>query len=271
MPPQSVRSTRATSEESYCLPFEIVQKQLRDLMDQHPPISDGRYACYLITGSGRYSGIPRTVECAVFQEFFDNSPAVMNEAYAPYEAHSHFFLVVDCGTREPSGCLRVATHSEAGFKTLNDIARPPLAIPARTVMNRHGIDKPETCWDVGTLAVLKKYRGHGHAVSTMLYGQFYAAARKAGVEHAVAILDEHAYSQLTETFAVPFIPIVDTQPFDYLGSERSRAAYLHLPAVVPAVEATMAALDAGLRELLKPNLSRVIYAEGLPEVVLVSQ
>lgn len=263
-------SNGAGPRAAYHLPSEAGRALLRDLVDEHPPASDGRFACYCISGGSRYSDVARTVECGVFQDFFGNGPDVMSEAYAPYERSSLFFLVIDCEAQEPSGCLRVLTFSTSGLKTLNDIAQPPLAMPVRTVMETHNIQDLALCWDVGTLAVLKKYRGRGHVVSTMLYGRFHAAARKAGIEHAVTILDAHAYRQLTENFAIPFTPIAQTRPFAYLGSENSCAAYMHIPAIIPAVESYMNALEPKVRQMLKPSLSRVIYAEGLPDLVSVS-
>jgi hypothetical protein len=121
------------------------------------------------------------------------------------------------------------------------------------------------------LAVHKRYRGGGgdHVVGTMLYGMFHAATRRKGVDHVVTILDRHAYRQLTEMLAVPFIPIAGSEPFDYLGSASSRAAYVHAPSVVPAVEAHIERMPAQLRDLLEPYMTRLIYARGIPPVVEV--
>jgi hypothetical protein len=265
-------STGRRSVDSYRPPLASMDHRLRRLMAEQPFTSEDAFGCYFIDDSSPYSDVARGVECAVFQEFFGNEPSIMTEAYAPYEAHSRFLLVVDQASQEPAGALRIITHSENGLKTLNDIEQAPLSLPLETVVRFHGISDLDNCWDVGTLAVLKKYRGQttGHLLSTMLYGLFYAEVCKAGVEHIVTILDKHAYKQLTELFAIPFGPIADSQPFNYLGSESSRAAYAHVPRIAPAMEAFMAGLDKDVLALLKPFMCRMLYGEGLPKVITVS-
>jgi hypothetical protein len=260
------------SIESYRPSAASMDHRLRRLMAEQPLPSGEAFGCYFIDDSSPYSDVARGVECAVFQEFFGNEPRIMTEAYAPYESHSKFLLVVDQASQEPAGALRIIAHSENGLKTLNDIEQAPLSLALDTVVGFHGIADLDNCWDVGTLAVLKKYRGQatGHLLSTMLYGLFYAEVCKAGVEHLVTILDKHAYKQLTELFAVPFVPIADSKPFNYLGSESSRAAYAHVPRIAPAMEAFMAGLQNDVLALLEPFMCRMLYGEGLPKVVVVS-
>jgi hypothetical protein len=260
------------SVESYRPRLASMDERLCRLMAERPLASDAAFGCYLINDSSRYSDVARGVECSVFQEFFGNEPGAMTEAYAPYEAHSKFLLVVDRELQQPAGALRIITHSENGLKTLNDIQQPPLSLPPAKVAQFHGIADFDDCWEVGTLAVLKRYRGQatGHVLSTMLYGLFYAELCKSAVKHVVTILDKHAYRQLTELFAIPFVPIADSQPFRYLGSENSRAAYMHVPLIAPALEAYMDGLEVNVRALLKPFLCRMLYGEGLPEVVEIS-
>jgi hypothetical protein len=124
---------------------------------------------------------------------------------------------------------------------------------------------------VGTLAVHKRYRGSSsdHLVGTTLYGMFHAATRSKGIDHVVTILDRHAFRQLTDMLAVPFVPIANSEPFDYLGSECSRAAYVHAPSVVPTVEAHIRRMPRELRSVLEPYMTRLIYARGIPPVVEV--
>ena len=214
----------------------------------------------------------RAVECSVFQEFFGNGPSIMAREYGPYEAYSKFLLVVDRATEQPAGVLRIIQHSENGLKTLNDIAQEPLSISLQTVIDYHGIDDLSQCWEVGSLAVLKPYRGEaaGHLVSTMLYGLFYKLVSGLGIRHVVAILDGHAYAQLTETFSVPFVPIAGSAPFPYLGSDNNRAAYARVSALVPTMETKTDQLEETTRKILKPHLSRMMYGAGLPPVVEIA-
>jgi hypothetical protein len=86
----------------------------------------------------------------------------------------------------------------------------------------------------------------------------------------VTILDKHAYGQLTQQLGTPFVPINDSKPFNYLGSESSRAAYVHIPHVAPTMRAFLAGLEPDAYELRKPLICRILYGEGLPKVIEVS-
>ena len=245
--------------------------RLKQLMAEYPLPSEGRFGCYLIAASSSYSDIARAIECQVFSKFFGNVPAEMAREYARYEDSSLFFLIVERETQRPAGVLRVIEHSAAGFKTLNDIQGAPLHLPTSKVLTHHGIKDLSRCWDIGTLAVVKEFRGqaHNHIVSTMLYGLLYAEVAKRDIQHVITVLDSHAYVQLTQMLGVPFMPIARSEPFSYLGSENSRAAYAHPPHVRPAVEAFMSSLDENVRRLLAPHVGRLIYGEGVPEAINV--
>ena len=258
-------------QHSYGMTLSSSEELVRALMLEHPIPGEGRFGCYLIPGASPYSDIARSVECNVFNHFFGNTAAVMHGAYGPYEKSSQFFLVVDRVAHCPAGTLRVIANSERGLKSLNDIALAPLSISERAVCDYHDISSLDQCWDIGTLAVLKDYRSQqqDHQVSTMLYGVLHRAAIQEGVHHAVTVLDRHAYTQLTQMLAIPFEPIVGSEPFDYLGSPKSRAVYLYFPNVVPSVETHLGHLDDTTRRTLRPYVARVIYAEGVPAVVSV--
>jgi hypothetical protein len=260
-------------EKRYSLSAPSIQNLVGTLINEHPLRGEGRFGCYHLRGTSRFSDIARSVECRVFQHFFGNTAAAMQAAYGPYEQSSQFFLMVDRQEKCSAGTLRIIENSLHGLKTLNDIALPPLCIPEHVVRAHHGIESFDKCWDIGTLAVLKEYRGQqqDHTVGTSLYGVLHRAARQSGVDHAVTILDRHAYAQLTQMLAVPFEPIAGSQPFDYLGSTDSRAAYLHFPKVVPRVEKHMGDLDEPVRASLRPYIGRAIYAEGVSEVVSVPE
>jgi hypothetical protein len=246
---------------------------LRQLMTERPLTGQGRFGCYRIAGSSEYGDVARDVECTVFQHFFGNSPELLADEYAAYEAASTFLLVVDRELGRPAGALRVIAHSDHGLKTLNDIAQEPLSIPTDAVAQYHGIRDLENCWDVGALAVLKDYRGRGedHVVSTTLYGLFVAEARRARIDHVVAIIDSHAYTQLTQVVGMPFTTIAGSEPFEYLGSTRNFAAIMAVPEIVPAIEAHMSRLERqGAPRQLRSLVSRVVYGEGLPSIVDVA-
>jgi hypothetical protein len=258
--------------DSYRPPPIGADWQLSKLLEAQPLPGNGQYGCYRIADSSEYSDVARRVECCVFQEFFGNDPSVMTQEYAPYEEHSTFLLVVDRELQQPAGALRIIRPSDHGLKSLNDIEHAPLSIARQEAMQFHGIQNIQHCWDAGTLAVLKPYRGKStaHIVSTMLYGLFYAELCNANVEHVVTILHGHAYKQLTEVLGIPFTPIAGSEPFYYLGAEDNRAAYLHVPDVRLRAEMHLNRVEPKLRPFLQPYFDLVVLGEGLPEVVEVA-
>jgi hypothetical protein len=208
----------------------------------------------------------------VFQQFFGNDPAFMSAEYGPYEQHSSFFLVVDRERMQPAGALRVIANSDRGLKSLNDIALPPLSISLEKVIHHHRIEDLDKCWDVGTVAVRKEYRGKSsdHLVSTLLYGMLRSEAQRQGMEHFVAILDTHAYRQLVQMIGAPFVPIADSEPFEYLGSPSSNAVTLRVSEIVGSIEGHMQRMDSAILPFVQPLFSRIIYDACLPAVVRVT-
>jgi hypothetical protein len=260
---------RHNSVPAYSMTPPQLNRQIERLVSEHPASGSGRFAAYRIRGTSPYSDIARSIESEVFRRFFGNTPEELEASYGAYDVHSRFILAVDRETNQAAGTLRVIETSELGLKSLNDIREAPLELSLQSVLDYHGIKDLRTCWDVGTMAVRKPYRGqdNAHFVGTMLYGLFLAAARAEDIQHAVAILDGHAYRQLTEMLAVPFETIAGTAPFEYLGAKGSRAAYLRLRNVVPTVEKALERMDTETRASLRPCLARVIYAEGLPALI----
>lgn len=260
------------SLDSYRPANDNSEQNIAQLLADYPLPEEGRFGCYCIADSNRYSDIARAVECTVFQQFFGNTPELMHREYLPYEDHSKFLLVVDRDLKKAAGAFRIIKHSDRGLKTLNDIEKEPISMPTSRVLEHHHIDDLDKTWEAGTMAVLKEYRGRAtdHFVSTALYSLFCTEAVKAGIEHVVAILDEHAYFQLTELFAVPFVPILDSKPFSYLGSESNRAVYMHVPDARPTVRKYMRELDERTLQVIGPYLRRLAFSEGLPTVVDVT-
>jgi hypothetical protein len=235
--------------------------------------ASARFGCYLIPHRSHFSDIARVVECAVFQKFFGDTPERMADSYAAYEENSLFLLIVDQAERRAAGAIRIILPSFKGLKSLNDITNAPLYIGAEQVAEHHRIIDARRCWDIGTLAVLKEYRGTSsdHMVSLMLYGYLYALMRRRGIKHMVTILDKHAHAQLTQLLGVPIVPLGGSQPFTYLGVDDSRASYLSVPSVTPSVEAYWQGLNPEAQELLRPYIARLLYCEGMPEMIEVQE
>lgn len=258
---------------AYCLPDAALEYLTHQLLAERPS-GDKRFCCYRLPGNSPYADIARTIECKVFDDFFGNSPDVMTEQYGPYESQSSFLLVVDRRAQRPAGAMRIITTSpHRGLKTLEDIGQAPLYMPTSTVVEHHRISDLNRCWDVGSVAVLKDYRGqqYDHLISTTLYGRLHMQAVASGIEHFTAILDSHAFSQIVNVFGVPFVPIVDTRPFPYLGSESNLAAYCYVPSIPPMMSAHLEMLDVTLARSVRPYVRRLAYGEGIPEVISVDR
>jgi hypothetical protein len=230
-----------------------------------------QFGTYLIPHNSRFSDIARVVECSVFERFFGNTAECMAEAYAAYEEHSLFLLVIDQLQRRPAGTIRIIMPSAKGLKSLNDISGDPLYINADLIEHQHGITNARRCWDIGTLAVHKEYRAANsdHMVSLMLYGHLFALLRRRCIQHMVTILDRHAYAQLVEVLGAPIIPLAGSEPFSYLGSESSRACYASVPEAKARMEAHLASLSPEVQQLLKPYVARFLYCEDMSELVEV--
>lgn len=198
--------------------------------------AEQRLSCIRLDPGDPFGNCARRVECAVFTEFFGNTPDVMLEAYGPYEAASSFLVVVDRDKQRLAGALRIVP---GGGKTLADVTLPPLCLTVSDVVTRHSLQL-ECCWDIATLAVPKDYRRSG--IAMMLYTRLYVEAMTAGIPHGLAILDDHAYQQLV-SLGVSVEPICDSEPFEYMGSAKNRATVIHvasstLQPVVPPTTAS---------------------------------
>jgi hypothetical protein len=222
--------------------YELHGNLAADLAEQlltlHPPTSSRRFVCYPLSGTGRFADLGRTVELEVFGDVFGNDRAELEEEYGPYEQASRFFVVMDQRRRRAAGVLRVIENSAVGLKTLRDIAGEPLGIPQAEVLARHAVTDLDRCWDVGTLAVRPEYRWSGtrrRTVSLLLYRALYVHALRDGVEHFVTAMDRHAHRGLL-ALGVPFVPICDSEPFDYLGSPCT-ALHGYVPGFRAEVEA----------------------------------
>lgn len=229
---------RPRTTASYELHGNVAADLAEQLLTLHPPTSSRRFVCYELPGTGRFADLGRTVELEVFGEVFGDDRALLEREYGPYEQASRFLVVMDQRRRQAAGVLRVIENSAAGLKTLRDIAGEPLGIPQAEVQARHGIADLDRCWDVGTLAVRRGYRRSGvrrTTLSLLLYRALYVHAVRAGVEHVVTAMHGHAHRRLL-ALGVPFVPICDSEPFDYAGVT-STALHGHVPDFVARIEA----------------------------------
>ena len=205
---------------------------VEQLVQERPPRSDDRIVCYQLEQGSKYENMARTVEREVFEKFFGNDADEMAIEYGPYESQSIFFLSIDQESSTPAGVLRVIANGPAGLKTLNDLeasddAQVPRIAQAE-VQAVHGIDDMDSCWDVGTVAVRKAYRasrGEAQATSVQLYRALYTSALDNNINHLISIIDQKPYEKMTNFLGIPFVPMLGSDGFPYLGSEKSFAVY----------------------------------------------
>ena len=81
------------------------------------------FGLHVVASTDPAAELGRVVERVVFEEFFDNSPELLDEEYEPYEPASMFLCVIDQRRLVPAGVMRLIVPSPAGLKTLDDIER----------------------------------------------------------------------------------------------------------------------------------------------------
>ncbi|AHB41969.1 hypothetical protein RAAC3_TM7C00001G0097 [Candidatus Saccharibacteria bacterium RAAC3_TM7_1] len=215
-------------------PYEITHDEVvnltHQLLQENPPKTSDRFVCYRLEGKEPFSDIGRGVERLVLEQTFKNNAAEMDKEYSAYEDQSMFFISFDATKEAPSGVLRIIQNGPAGLKTLHDLQEEStIGISKEVVMGYHDIDDLSRVWDVGTVAVPPEYRSGEGAVSVQLYRAMYLSALENKIDHFISIVDLKPLGKLTGYLGIPFKPLAGTQPFKYLGSDRSQAVYGYVP------------------------------------------
>lgn len=237
----SIAHESASEYETISHPrYDLSEQELRlltqKLIEEKEPQSDARIVCYSLDTADPFANVARTLECEIFEQYFGNDAQKMKEEYGPYESQSRFFLSVDTETMQPAGVLRVIENGPSGLKTLIDLEAmselgdPTLPSISQTEIQRyHDVESFDDCWDVGTVAVRKPYRtGNDISTSVQLYRALYVSAMENGIDHFVSIIDSRPLEKMVGYLGIPFVPMIDSKPFSYLGSESSQAVYGHV-------------------------------------------
>ncbi|WP_250005486.1 hypothetical protein [Actinoplanes sp. M2I2] len=219
----------------------------------------GRFVLAVVATDHPLADVARTVECAVFDDAFGNTPEVMAAEYGPYEDRSRFFLVIDRRTGRPAGAGRVITGPADQLKTIVD-APAHIGRTADEILDAHGL-RDATVWDFATVAVLPAYRGT-LTVSSLLYRTFAVACARAGVDHVVTLLDARACRNMA-LIGVHLEPLAGSAPFAYLGSTETRALYSRASTYLPDIRRQS-------RDLLRPGARHAgqIRATGLRKLLI---
>lgn len=199
----------------------------------------------------------RECEAVVFQHWFGNTRAQLEQEYAPYTAASSFMALSDADGRV-LGSVRFIRPSAAGLKTLEDIERPPWSVDAARTVRAVRIDLSST-WEVATMGVRPGLGGGGVHHALALYHGIIQVARANDASGMVAVMDERVRRLLESVGLVyPAIPGTGTAP--YLGSPASVPIYVQFPAVLDvqrrrAPEAhRLIAMGIGLDGVVVPEL-----------------
>jgi hypothetical protein len=170
----------------------------------------------------------RDCEAEVFEQWYGNSRAQLDDEYGPYDAHSVFIALVD-GHDEAVGSCRVIAPGGA-LKTLDDLAREPWCIDGHRSAAAAGVD-PAATWDVGTLGVRRGIGSRSVMAAAGLYHGLMTGVLVNDGRHVVSIIDERVRLMLhavgVETHVLP-----GASTASYLGSPASTPLYAHMDVVL---------------------------------------
>lgn len=206
------------------------------------------FGLYAFASGDDASELARSVERRAFDEFFGNSPELLEAEYGPYEHATVFLCVLDHRRRLPAGMLRVIFPSPAGLKSLADI-EPVWQQPVDDVLTR--TDPPvelARTLDVATLAVSPDYRGRAAdgLVSLSLYQAVTQAAIITGLRWAVTILDTRVLNLIQRSIGEPFSYFPGIEAVQYLGSAASLPVVCDFVTYFERLEAD----DPSMREII---------------------
>jgi hypothetical protein len=223
---------------------------LRELAD-HVISAAGRgatpFGLYVIPGRDPAAELGRSIEVAVFEEFFDNSPELLDAEYSPYDDNSLFLVVLDHRLRRPAGVLRILLP-HGPTKSLDDIERAwgedPAEVIART---RPEIDRT-LLWDIATLAAMPDYRGSSTngLITLSLYQALAVLGTQNGIKWVVAVLDLVVLDLIQQMISRPFHPFRGLEPRRYLDSPSSLPVFLEADDYQPRLALT----DPDMYEIL---------------------
>jgi hypothetical protein len=231
--------------------LDLVREELREMARRviqragNPPEPFG---VYLIAADDPDSELGRSVERAVFGQWFGNSPELLEAEYSTYDPATYFICVLDHVRSLPAGAIRITVPSARGLKTFADIERVwKQSVPE--VLERSGLDwGADDVWDVVTMTVHDDYRGKATdgMISLALYQAVVRSLRSGGARRFVAVLDLHVVKLMQDLTTEPFHEFAGVQPMSYLDSPLSAPFYCDFDEYEPR----LAAADPGMHGIL---------------------
>lgn len=181
--------------QQYTAPTADVRAAVADLMAAGVP-GDGAQplVAYHLAPGSPFGVIARNTELAVFAGDFHETQATLSHEYAPYEDISGFFVVIDTTTGMPAGSSRYVDGGVGLNPTLCDLENIG-TLPEVTREMRGLLEANPRAWDLTTMEVHRKYRGHHDSYRTtgMLARMFVLAAETYDVPGLSLVASERAY------------------------------------------------------------------------------
>lgn len=206
------------------------------------------FGMYVFGADEQASMLARHVERVVFDQWFGNSPELLDAEYGPYEASSVFLTIIDHRRRLPAGMARITFPSPIGFKTLHDIE----AIwhqPVADVLGRTGLewDLTRVC-DVLGIAIMPEYRGKAtDGLLTVSVLQFVVQSLlHIGGRYGITEIDTVVLEYLQASISHPYQQFPGLEPVRYLDSPSTVPVYVDLEEWMPR----LAAADEHLYDIL---------------------
>jgi len=198
------------------------------------------FGVYLFLPEQPESELPRSVERAVFDEFFGNSAELLDAEYRPYEDGVFFVRVLDQLRRLPAGMPRVGRPMGPPLKTFVDIEKMWGTKVEDLRATGSGADwVPEETWDSLTLGVERDYRGKATdgLISLGIFQTGTQSMRRCEARTTVAILDCNVLDLVQSMLADPYQRFDGLEPQVYLDSPASVPVLLDLAEWEPRLRA----------------------------------
>ena len=210
----------------------------------------------------------RECEADIFLRTFGNTREQLQAEYARYEDASFFIVLADPNDKV-FGVCRLIRPSEAGFKSLNDLAEPPWSIDGERAARAVGVDLAST-WDFATVGVHPDIDSSVRMFAAIaLYHGVLTAGRVNDIESVVMIMDDRAL-QLITAGGITTHRLPGTKSEPYLGSPGSTPVYGNFAEMVDMARRTnpdtyrLIVQGVGLDGVTVPELEAFRLAERRP-------
>jgi len=231
--------------------LDLVREELRELAGRviaEAGSPEEPFGVYLFLPSDPEAALVRTIEYEVFDEFFGNSPDLLDAEYGEYEPASVLIGVLDHRRALPVGACRLTRPSERGLKTLADIETLWGAHVEESIARADLDWDRAAAWDAVTWAVAKDYRNKASdgLISISMLSAGARLMRMCGGRIFVAVLDCKVLELMESVFPGGWQPFPGCDPMRYLDSPLSVPVYVDMDAYEPV----LAAHDATVHGLL---------------------